>query len=157
MSCNLLRGIQWRCFCTTSTLQSTAHCLLPRISAIPITNIVPNLPDVSYQAAFFTPGIFPASAFIRKLYCEESRSATMICQSIPTLHCSTNTTYPRHLEIPQHTPSFTTFNTPISDLCRAGIAMHLRQLQLRLGAPPRRQGKIADDVSQRLPIDSVTQ
>ena len=35
--------------------------------------------------------------------------------------------------------------------------MHLRQLQLRLGARPRGQGKIADDVSKRLPIDPVSQ
>jgi hypothetical protein len=138
-----------------------SFCLLLRISANPITIIILNLSTVSYQAAFFTPGIFPASAFIRKLYCEDSRSATMISQAIPTLHCSKNTahqiTYSRHLEIPQHTPSFATFNTPISDLCRAGIAMHLRQLQLRLGARPRGQGKIADDVSKRLPIDPVSQ
>lgn len=140
---------------------ATALCLPLRISTNPITIIVPNLSIVSYQAAFFTPGIFPASAFIRKLYCEESRSATMISQTLPTLHCSTNPahqiTYPRHLEIPQHTPSFATFNTPISNLRRAGIAMHLRQLQLRLGARPRGQGKIADDVSKRLPIDPVSQ
>lgn len=135
--------------------------LAPSHSANPITIFGLNLSVVSYHAAFFTPGIFPASAFIRKLYCEKSRSATMISQTLPTLHCSTNTTYqityPRHLEIPQHTPSFATFNTPISDLRRAGIAMHLRQLQLRLGARPRGQGKIADDVSKRLPINAVSQ
>jgi hypothetical protein len=76
----------------------------------------------------------------------------------PLHHKSTHRiTYPRHLEIPQHTSPFATFNTPISDLRRAGIAMHLRQLQLRLGARPRGQGKIADDISKRLPIDPVSQ
>jgi hypothetical protein len=35
--------------------------------------------------------------------------------------------------------------------------MHLRQLQLRLGARPRGQGKIADDISKRLPIGAVSQ
>lgn len=62
--------------------------------------------------------------------------------------------YPRHLEIPQDTPTLPTQYAPVPDLRRPRVAVHLRQLQLGLGPRPRGQRRVADDVAQRLPADT---
>lgn len=88
-----------------------------------------------YQLAFFTPGNFPAKAFTRKLYCK--RSSATITSTATLLFAvrshrprriilpAMGSTYPRHLEISQHTTSLSSLYTPVSDLCWACVAVHL--------------------------------
>lgn len=63
-------------------------------------------------------------------------------------------TYPRHLEVSQYTPSLSTKNTPVPDLGRACVAVHLGQLQLGDGARASGEGGVADDVAEGLSAQS---
>ena len=56
-------------------------------------------------------------------------------------------TYPRHLEVPQHTPSLPSFYTTITDLCGPCVAVHLAQFELGLGARSCWEAQIANDIS----------
>ena len=59
--------------------------------------------------------------------------------------------YPCHSKmLAKNTPSLAAFYTSVSDLGRSSVAMHLRQLKLRLGAGPAGEGGIADDVPEGL-------
>ena len=117
--------------------------------------------DELYHAAFFTPGIFPASAFTRKLYCEghqvSQNPLPQLLSSPHPAHSTPSGTYPRHLEIPQYTSPLPSLYAPIPNLRRPCVAMHLRQLELCLGACPCRQREVADDVSESLSIVSLHQ
>lgn len=79
-----------------------------------------------YQLAFFTPGRFPASAFIRNWYCK-------ICQHLhPTIMFRrTHTSEPK---VTEDTSSLSSHNTPVLDLRESCVAVHLRQLELGLSA-----------------------
>ena len=50
----------------------------------------------------------------------------------------------------KNTPSLASFYTAIFDLRRSSVAMHLRQLKLRLSAGSAGEGGIADDVPESL-------
>lgn len=60
--------------------------------------------------------------------------------------------YSRQLEVAQHTAALASHDASVSDLGRAGVAVHLRQLQLGFGADSGRQGGVADDESEGLPV-----
>lgn len=64
-------------------------------------------------------------------------------------------TYPTHLEISQHTSSLTTQYTPVANLRRSGIAVHLCQLQLGLCPRPCRKRLVTDDVSECLSVSFI--
>jgi hypothetical protein len=66
---------------------------------------------------------------------------------MPSITQASDSTYPRHLKIPQYTSPLPSLNAPIPDLRRASIAVHLPQLELCLGARPSRKTEVADDVS----------
>lgn len=59
-------------------------------------------------------------------------------------------TYSCHAEITEDTSSFATSNTSVLDLGGTGVAVHLRQLQLSLGAGALWQKGVADDVAKCL-------
>lgn len=61
-------------------------------------------------------------------------------------------THPGHLEVPENTAALSTHDAPVPDLRGAGVGVHLRQLQLGFGAHARRQGRVADEVSEGLPV-----
>ena len=61
-------------------------------------------------------------------------------------------TYPSHPKRPKHTPRNPTHLTPIIDLRRPRVAMHLVQLQLSLGAHALGQGGVTDDVAEGLSV-----
>lgn len=65
------------------------------------------------------------------------------------------TTHPSHPEIPENSPSLATHNTSIPDLCRAGIAVHLAELELGLRARSLRERGVADDVAEGLSVRAV--
>jgi hypothetical protein len=44
-----------------------------------------------------------------------------------------------------------TGNASVADLRRAGVAVHLGELELGFGADSRRQGRVADDIAKCLP------
>lgn len=73
---------------------------------------------VLYQLALFTPGMLPAMASIRKLYCK--------CQPQRLASWPRFGAYPGHLEVAQYTTALATHDASISDLSRSGIAVHLR-------------------------------
>ena len=94
-----------------------------------------------YQLALLTPGKFPAMASILKLNC-----------AVSTMHTNRRAfTYSCHFKIAQDTSTLTAHDTSIADLCRPRVAVHLRQLQLGLGADSRCQGRVADNVAKSLP------
>lgn len=59
-------------------------------------------------------------------------------------------THPRHPKITEHTPPLPPHNTPIPDLRRAGIRMHLGELELGLGARALGERGVADGVAEGL-------
>lgn len=101
-----------------------------------------------YQLAFFTPGRFPASASILKVY-------WIVVSTTPgriPLR-DRRQTHPRHLEVPEDTPRLPSEDTPVPNLRRPRVSVHLRQLQLRLGPHARRERRVPDNVPERLPGD----
>jgi hypothetical protein len=64
--------------------------------------------------------------------------------------CCISKTYSCHAEITEDTTSLTTSNTSVLDLGGTGVAVHLRQLQLSLGAGALWQECVADDVAECL-------
>ena len=74
-----------------------------------------------HQLAFFTPGRFPARAFILKGYCTHNQ-----CLG-PELF-TWKWTHPCHSKVLEHTPRFASLYAPVIDLREPGITMHLRQL-----------------------------
>lgn len=55
-------------------------------------------------------------------------------------------------EIPEHTTGSARGHTAVLDLCWAGVAVHLGQLELGLGASTLRKAGVADDVAERLAV-----
>lgn len=60
--------------------------------------------------------------------------------------------YSCHLKVAQDTSSLAAHDASVPDLRGARIAVHLGELQLGLGAHARRERRVADDVSERLPV-----
>ena len=67
-------------------------------------------------------------------------------------------TYSCHAEVSEDTATLCAHDTAVLDLCRAGVAVHLGELELRLRARALRQGGVADNVAKRLSgqIDPVS-
>lgn len=55
-------------------------------------------------------------------------------------------------EIPEHTTGSTRGHTAVLDLCWAGVAVHLGQLKLGLGAGTLRKAGVANDVAECLSV-----
>lgn len=64
--------------------------------------------------------------------------------------------YPRHLEVGQDTPRLAAEQAPVADLCRAGVGVHLCELQLGLCACPGGERRVADNISQGLSVHGQT-
>lgn len=69
---------------------------------------------------------------------------------MPNHHLRSNSTYPGHFEISQYTPALPALNTTVPYLRAAGIAVHLRELKLCLGARAGREREVADYVAKGL-------
>ena len=65
-------------------------------------------------------------------------------------------TYSCHAEVSEDTATFCAHDAAILDLCRAGVAVHLAELELRLRARALGQGGITDNVAKSL-SDRFTQ
>ena len=59
-------------------------------------------------------------------------------------------THSPHSEVAKDTSSLATHYTPVLDLREARVAVHLRELELGLGAHALRECGVADNVSERL-------
>lgn len=97
-----------------------------------------------YQLARFTPGMFPAMACILNWYC----IGLGLWKYCKVILCA----YSAHLKVAQHTTALAAHDAAVANLCRSGVAVHLRKLQLSLRADSRGEGRISDHVSQRLSV-----
>lgn len=61
-------------------------------------------------------------------------------------------TYSCHAEVSEDTATLCAHDTAVLDLCRAGVAVHLGELELRLRARALGQGGVADNVAKRLSV-----
>lgn len=61
-------------------------------------------------------------------------------------------THPRHLEIPKDAPPLAAQYAPVPYLRRVRVAVHPTQLELRLGALPGRERRVADDIAKGLSV-----
>ena len=59
-------------------------------------------------------------------------------------------TYSCHAEVPENTSSLCAHDTAVPDLCRAGVAVHLSELELRLRAGALRKRGVANNVAKSL-------
>jgi hypothetical protein len=59
-------------------------------------------------------------------------------------------TYSCHAEVSEDTASLCAHDAAVLDLCRAGVAVHLAELKLRLRARALREGGISDNVAKSL-------
>jgi hypothetical protein len=64
-------------------------------------------------------------------------------------------TYACHAEVSENTATFCAHNTAVLDLCRAGVAVHLAELELRLRARALRERGVANNVAKSLSIRSI--
>jgi hypothetical protein len=105
--------------------------------------IVPS--TLVYQLAFFTPGRFPASALTRNWYCAH----------ISQLDVSRRVreAYTTHPEVAEDTAPLASHYTSVLDLGESRVAVHLRKLELGLGAHSLRQSGVADNVAEGLSGD----
>lgn len=87
-------------------------------------------------------------ASIRKLYCKGQPRRLVL----RPWFCA----YPGHLEVAQHTTALAAHDASISDLSRSRVAVHLRQLELGLGANSGRECGIADYITEGLSEDRVS-
>jgi hypothetical protein len=62
------------------------------------------------------------------------------------------TTHSCHAEVPQYTSSLCAHNTAVLDLCWAGVAVHLAELELGLRARTLGQGGVANDIAKSLSV-----
>lgn len=62
------------------------------------------------------------------------------------------TTYSCHAEVSENTSSLCAHDTAVPDLCRASVAVHLAELELRLRAGTLRQGGVANNVAKSLSV-----
>ena len=109
-------------------------------------NILHSQVWTAYQLAFFTPGMLPASAFKRNWNCAWPLVFTH------SLSRGITITHSCHAEVSEDTATLCAHDTAVLDLCRAGVAVHLGELELRLRARALRQGSVADNVAKRLPV-----
>lgn len=61
----------------------------------------------------------------------------------------------RHSEISENTPRDTSRYASVLDLCWSGVCMHLRELELGLGAHSLREGGVADHVAKGLSLGFI--
>jgi hypothetical protein len=101
----------------------------------------------SYQLAFFTPGRFPASALTRNWYCGE-----ISIVDAPIEIAATHSSQP---EIAEDTSALASHYAPVLDLCEARVAVHLRELELRLRADSLRERRVANDVAESLSVGAL--
>jgi hypothetical protein len=59
-------------------------------------------------------------------------------------------TYSCHAEVSEDTASLCAHDAAVLDLCRAGVAVHLAELELRLRAGALRERGVADNVAKSL-------
>jgi hypothetical protein len=64
------------------------------------------------------------------------------------------TTYSCHAEVSEDTASLCAHDAAVLNLCRAGVAVHLAELELRLRARTLREGSVSDNVAKSLSIRS---
>jgi hypothetical protein len=63
-------------------------------------------------------------------------------------------TYSCHAEVSEDTASLCAHDATVLDLCRAGVAVHLAELELRLRARALRERGVTDNVAKSLSIRS---
>lgn len=73
-------------------------------------------------------------------------------RSVPCMRLTI--TYSCHAEVSENTSSLCAHDTAVLDLCRAGVAVHLTELELRLRARALREGGITDDIAKGLSVTS---
>jgi hypothetical protein len=61
-------------------------------------------------------------------------------------------TYSCHAEVSEDTASLCAHDAAVLDLCRAGVAVHLAELELRLRARALREGSVSDNVAKSLSV-----
>ena len=61
-------------------------------------------------------------------------------------------TYSCHAEVSEDTATLCAHDTAVLDLCRAGVTVHLGELELRLRAGALRQRGVANNVAERLSV-----
>lgn len=61
--------------------------------------------------------------------------------------------YSRHLKVPENTTRLAANNTPVANLRGTGIAVHLRKLELGLGADSGGERRVSNHVAESLSID----
>jgi hypothetical protein len=65
-------------------------------------------------------------------------------------------THSCHAEVPQYTSTLCAHDTAVLDLCGAGVAVHLAELELGLRARALRQGGVADNIAKGLSVPIVS-
>ena len=106
-----------------------------------------------HQLAFFTPGIFPAIAFILNgNYVVTQHQPSSFHLKPPQPPIKQKQTHPSHPKISKHASRFPPFYTPVVYLGGAGITMHLRELELGLRAGALGEGGVTDYVTEGLPV-----
>lgn len=104
------------------------------------------------------PSVLPAGLLHTRQLSSQSVHTELVLQKhvslcVLVLHIVLQSqTYSCHAEVTENTLSLAASNTSILDLGGAGVAVHLRQLQLSLGARALRQECVADDVAECLSI-----
>ena len=84
---------------------------------------------------------------------QESLADILIPHSSPQKHQRENSiTYPSNPEIPEHTSCNSTSHASVLDLCWPRVGVHLRELELGLGAHTLRQRGVANNVAKRLSV-----
>lgn len=96
-----------------------------------------------YQLAFFTPGRFPAIAFIRNWNCKQ-RQPRVIEQT------GSGATYTSQPKVAEDTLSSASHYTSVLDLCEPRVAVHFGELELGLCAHTLRERGITDDKAERV-------
>lgn len=64
-------------------------------------------------------------------------------------------TYSCHAEVSEDAATLCAHNTAVLDLCWAGVAVHLAELELRLRARALGQGGVADNVAKGLSVIAI--
>ena len=134
----------------TASAPCRASCV---VQAVPR----PPFPDI-YHVAFFTPGRFPSSAFMRNWYCGPRgqpfgcKRAGKQSSDASTAALAEQSTHPSAAKVAENAAPFAAHNAPVFDLGEARVAVHLHELELGLGAHALGEGRVADNVSERLSV-----
>lgn len=70
-------------------------------------------------------------------------------------NCIKENTYSAHPEVAQDTSTPASHRTPVFDLRIASVAVHLRELELCLGANTLGERRVADNVAESLPVMEI--